>query len=63
MTENKMKSRKFWFTLWAALMVTYIIVRSIELNYDATWITAAVAVLSAIPAGYVTAGIIKKKDE
>ena len=61
--KEKMKSRKFWFTLWAALMVTYIIVRSIETGYDATWITAAVAILVAIPAGYVTAGIIKKKDE
>lgn len=61
--NTKMRSRKFWFTVWATVMVTYIIVRAIETAYDATWMTAALAVLIAIPAGYVAIGSAKKKKE
>lgn len=62
-TKLKMRSRKFWFTVWAAGMSSYIIIRSIETQYEATWMTAALAVLIAIVTAYVAIGSAKKKKE
>jgi hypothetical protein len=60
---SKMKSRKFLLTLWAALLATGVMIYSIYSGYDASWMPGTLAVLVAIPAGYVTIGSAKQKKE
>ncbi len=61
--NNKIKSRKFWFTVWGAGMATYIIIRSVETEFEASWMTPALALLIGIVTAYVTIGASKKKKE
>lgn len=61
--KAKMKSRKFWFTTWGAIMASYIIIRSLETKYEASWMTAALALLIGIVTAYVAIGSAKKKKE
>lgn len=59
----KMKSRKFWFAVWGAIMATYIIIRSMETAFEASWMTPALALLIGIVTAYVTVGQLKKRRE
>ena len=60
---SKISSRKLWIVIWACLIIT--IWGSCSLYYDKvpTWMSGAMALLIAIPAGYVTIGAVKKKAE
>ena len=60
---SKLNSRKFWIVIWACLIIT--IWGSCSLIYDKVppWMSGAMALLIAIPAGYVTIGTAKKKPE
>jgi hypothetical protein len=59
----KMKSRKLWFTVWATIMATYIIIYSIHTGFEASWMPGTLALLVAIPTSYVAIGSTKKKKE
>ena len=63
MSKKKMASRKFWIVVWACLIIT--IWGSCSLLYDKapSWMSGAMALLIAIPAGYVAIGTAKKKSE
>jgi hypothetical protein len=61
--KKKMKSRKFWFVIWAVIIATYIIVYSIHTGFDASWMPGTLALLVAIPTSYVAIGSSKKKKE
>lgn len=61
--KSKIKSRKFWFTVWGASMASYIIIRSMETKFEASWMTAALALLIGIVTAYVAIGSVKKKKE
>ncbi len=61
--SKKIQSRKFWIVVWACLIIT--IWGSSSLIYDVVpaWMSGAMALLIAIPAGYVAIGTAKKKSE
>ena len=61
--KEKMGSRKFWFAVWGAVIASYIIIRSIETKWEASWMTAALALLIGIVTAYVAIGAAKKKKE
>lgn len=61
--NKKMKSRKFWFSVWAAATFTTIGALSIILKFDAGWLSSSMFVLAGIPAAYVGFGILKKPAE
>lgn len=43
----KLKSRTFWFTIWAATFITVTSVFSLAAEFDATWITPINTILAA----------------
>ena len=52
---NKLKSSKLWVTIWAVIMVTYIVVANrSEFNQIAQW-------LCAVPLAYIGANVYQKK--
>ena len=61
--NNKIKSRKFWFTVWAALTASLVMLFSILESYDASWMPGTLALLVGIVTAYVAIGSSKKKKE
>jgi amino acid permease len=52
---SKLKSAKLWVTIWAVIMVTYIVVANrSEFNQIAQW-------LCAVPLAYIGANVYQKK--
>jgi len=60
---DKMKSRKFWFAVWAAFTFTTLGALSVIFKYDTGWLSSSMFVLAGIPAAYVGLGIINKPKE
>ena len=60
---KKIKSRKFWFTVWAALSASIVMFFSVWLKFEASWMTPALALLIGIVTAYVAIGASKKKKE
>lgn len=61
--KEKMKSRKFWFTVWGALMSSIIMLGSLIAKFEASWMTPALALLIGIVTAYVAIGAAKKKKD
>ena len=61
--KNKIGSRKFWFVVWAAGMSSYMMIESIKTQFEASWMTPALALLIGIVVSYVAIGSAKKKKE
>ena len=60
---NKMKSRKFWFTVWGAVSASIVMFFSIFVKFEASWMTPALALLIGIVTAYVAIGSAKKKKD
>lgn len=58
---DKMKSRRWWITVWAMVTANVIMFFTIKTGYDAAWLSGTLAILVAIPTSYVTVNSIKKK--
>ncbi len=56
-----MRSRKFWFTVWAAVMSSGVMLFSIIKGYDASWLPGTLALLVGVVASYVAIGAAKAK--
>jgi hypothetical protein len=59
----KLKSRKFWFTIWAALTASVVMFFSIYKGYDASWMPGTLSLLVSVVAAYVGIGIAKRRKE
>ena len=57
-----MASRKFWIVFWSCLIITIWGTYSIMTEIAPAWMSGAMALLIAIPAGYVAIGTAKKKS-
>lgn len=60
---SKIKSRKLWIVIWACLTISAICFFSIKMQFDGSWMPGLLAVLAAIPVGYVSIGMAKKTGE
>lgn len=60
---SKLNSRKFWLVIWSCLVITGWGTYSLIFDKVPAWMSGAMALLIAIPAGYVTIGASKKKKE
>ena len=56
-----MASRKFWIVFWACLIITSWGTYSLISEIVPGWMPGAMALLIAIPAGYVTIGTAKAR--
>ena len=63
MKNGKMKSRKFWFAVWGAVMSSLIMIGSMKIQFEASWMTPALALLIGIVTAYVAIGTAKNKKE
>lgn len=61
--NKKMKSRKFWFTVWAATMASGVMGFSIITRFDASWMPGTLALLVGVVTAYVAILASKKKKE
>ncbi len=59
----KIKSRKFWFTVWGAVSASAVMFFSIYQEFEASWMTPALALLIGIVTAYVAIGTAKKKKK
>ena len=62
-TKTRMQSRKFLFTLWGALLATFLSIFSISTGYDSSWMPGTMALLVGIVTGYVAIGSAREKKE
>jgi len=60
---SKLKSRKLWFVIWAALMFSALSLAAIFMSFDAPWMSGAMTLLAGIIGAYVGIGQAKKKVE
>ena len=57
---GKWKSRKWWIVLWSCLIITGWGTYSLIMGTVPAWMSGAMALLIAIPAGYVGIGTLNK---
>ncbi len=57
---GKLKSRKFWIVIWSCAIITAWGTYSLLFGITPAWMSGAMALLIAIPAGYVGIGTINK---
>lgn len=62
-SKQKLKSRRFWITIWAILYVTLIPIVFAICNYDGSWLSGVFTLIAGVPVSYVTFSTLKKKKE
>jgi len=60
---GKMKSRKLWIVIWAAVTFSILATVSVVLEFEAGWMAGSMLILVGIPGAYVGIGQAKKKVE
>lgn len=61
--QSKMRSRKFWLTVWSAATANIVMFFSIVKGYDAAWMAGTLALLVGVVTAYVAIGATKQKKE
>jgi len=60
---GKMKSRKLWIVIWAAVTFSILATVSVVLEFEAGWMAGSMLILVGIRGAYVGIGKAKKKVE